>query len=117
MKIQSLLLKTLNKAKAKKTKVSSVLVTRCGHIYEGCNIESSSPALSVCAERSAIINTIIHLGPDFIIDKILVLAMKNGELEHIYSCGACLQCISEFSDSETRVQNELLINLYPLQYK
>lgn len=70
--------------------VGAALITEDDKIYTGCNIESSSYSLTICAERTAIFKAISEGERKF---KALAVA---GDTEGFISpCGACRQVISD----------------------
>jgi len=70
--------------------VGAALLTKEDKIYTGCNIESSSYSLTICAERTAIFKAISEGERKF---KALAIA---GDTEGFISpCGACRQVISD----------------------
>lgn len=70
--------------------VGAALLTTDDKIYSGCNIESSSYSLTICAERNAIFKAISEGERNF---KALAVA---GDTEDIISpCGACRQVIND----------------------
>ncbi|MCH7769670.1 MAG: cytidine deaminase [Bacteroidetes bacterium] len=70
--------------------VGAALLTKDDKIYTGCNIESSSYSLTICAERTAIFKAISEGERKF---KALAVA---GDTERLISpCGACRQVISD----------------------
>ena len=70
--------------------VGGALITKDDKIYTGCNIESSSYSLTICAERTAIFKAISEGERNF---KALAVA---GDTEGFISpCGACRQVISD----------------------
>ncbi len=70
--------------------VGAALLTEDDKIYTGCNIESSSYSLTICAERTAIFKAISEGERKF---KALAVA---GDTERLISpCGACRQVISD----------------------
>lgn len=88
-------------------------------IFTGCNVENASFGATLCAERTAITSAVSKLGRIMITD--LVLVTK----EPAPPCGMCLQVISEFSCSETRIylataeeifHTHNLSDLLPLQF-
>lgn len=86
-------------------KVGSLVKTKKGD-FKGANIENSSFSLCMCAERNAIFQAILEgcKKGDFL--SITV----NGDTEKpIAPCGACLQVMNEFFDSNTEV---ILSNKY-----
>ena len=66
--------------------VGAAVASESGKIYKGCNVESSSYGLSVCAERNALAAAIVDGARDF---KALAIYSKNGATP----CGACRQVI------------------------
>lgn len=66
--------------------VGAALLAKDGRVYQGCNVESSSYGLTICAERNAIAAAVVQGEKDF-------------EAMAIYSnvgaapCGACRQVI------------------------
>ncbi len=70
--------------------VGAALITKDDKIYTGCNIESSSYSLTICAERTAIFKAISEGERKF---KALAVA---GDTEGFISpCGACRQVIND----------------------
>jgi len=70
--------------------VGAALLTEDNKIYTGCNIESSSYSLTICAERTAIFKAISEGERKF---KAIAIA---GDMEGFISpCGACRQVISD----------------------
>jgi len=70
--------------------VGAALLTEDDKIYTGCNIESSSYSLTICAERTAIFKAISEGERKF---KAIAIA---GDTEgFIFPCGACRQVISD----------------------
>ncbi len=66
--------------------VGAAVLTADGEIFQGCNIESSSYGLTVCAERNAIASAVVNGHKEF---KALAVFSENGALP----CGACRQVI------------------------
>ena len=70
--------------------VGAALITEDDKIYTGCNIESSSYSLTICAERTAVFKAISEGERKF---KAIAIA---GDTEGFISpCGACRQVISD----------------------
>lgn len=72
-------------------KVGAVVETSEGNLYTGCNIESASYGLTVCAERVAIWKAITDGKKDF--KRVIVIADTH---ELTPPCGTCRQIIWEF---------------------
>jgi cytidine deaminase len=72
-------------------KVGAAVRTKSGKIFTGCNVESASYGLTVCAERVAIWKAVSEGETEF--EQIAVVA---GTDELTPPCGACRQIIWEF---------------------
>jgi len=70
--------------------VGAALLTTDGKIYSGCNVESSSYSLTICAERNAIFKAISEGERNF-----KALAVAGDTEDFISPCGACRQVISD----------------------
>ena len=70
--------------------VGSALITEDGKIFSGCNIESSSYSLTMCAERIAIFKAISEGERKF-----KAIALAGDTDDYISPCGACRQVISD----------------------
>lgn len=71
--------------------VGAALRTEAGKIYTGCNIESASYGLTVCAERVAIWKALSECERDF---TDLVVVVDTEQLTP--PCGTCRQIIWEY---------------------
>lgn len=78
--------------------VGAAVLSSDGSYYGGCNVENVSYPCGTCAEAGAIAAMIC--GGSQKIAKILIIADAQ---QLITPCGACLQRIKEFSDSQTEV--------------
>jgi cytidine deaminase len=72
--------------------VGAALRTAAGKIYTGCNIESASYGLTVCAERVAIWKALSECERDF---TDLVIVVDTEQLTP--PCGTCRQIIWEYT--------------------
>jgi cytidine deaminase len=72
-------------------KVGAAVLTKSGKIFTGCNIESASYGLTVCAERVAIWKAVSEGEKEF--TNIAVVADTK---ELTPPCGTCRQIIWEF---------------------
>ncbi|MEA1940492.1 MAG: cytidine deaminase [Candidatus Caldatribacteriota bacterium] len=94
--------KLINKAKKareraytpySKFKVGAAVLSIDGKIFTGCNIESASFGLAICAERVAVFKAISEGSSKF--EAIAVIC----DTDKVCSpCGACRQVISEFGE-------------------
>jgi cytidine deaminase len=72
-------------------KVGSAVATTDGKVFTGCNIESASYGLTVCAERVAIWKAVSEGEKDF---EEIVVVVDTEKLTP--PCGTCRQIIWEF---------------------
>ncbi len=77
-------------------KVGAAVETEDGKIYTGCNIESASYGLTVCAERVAIWKALSEGERRF-----KALAVVTGTDRPTPPCGTCRQIIWEFCKDTT----------------
>jgi len=104
-------------------KVGAALRTKNGKIYTGCNVESASYGLTVCAERVAIWKAVSEGEKEF--TEIAVVADTQ---ELTPPCGVCRQIIWEFcgdvpvifanlkGDSEVVTMKELLPRAFDTKF-
>lgn len=74
--------------------VGAAVLTEDGEIFSGCNVENASLGLSMCAERSAVFQTVAK-GYRKIVAVVIVTSTSNATPP----CGACRQVISEFGNN------------------
>jgi cytidine deaminase len=72
--------------------VGAALQTQDGHIFSGCNVESSSFGLSVCAERVALFKA---LSEGY--DRFVRLVVVTGTKPPGSPCGACRQLLWDYA--------------------
>lgn len=70
--------------------VGAALLTNENKIFTGCNIESSSYSLTICAERTAIFKAISEGERKF-----KAIAIAGDTEDYISPCGACRQVIND----------------------
>lgn len=75
-------------------KVGAALLTKGGGVYAGANVENPSLMLTVCAERSALLNA---LSSGEKADDFYAMAVVSSRDGYCYPCGACRQELFEFS--------------------
>jgi cytidine deaminase len=75
-----------------KFKVGAVLVTKDDSVYQGCNIETSSFGLTICAERVAIFKAVSEGEREF---KSIFIASDADRFTP--PCGACRQVLWELA--------------------
>ena len=99
--------------------VGAALLTDDGKIYTGCNIESSSYSLTICAERTAIFKAISEGERKF-----KAIAVAGDTDGYISPCGACRQVISDLCgnidvimvNSKTEFKVEKVSDLLPFAF-
>jgi cytidine deaminase len=72
-------------------KVGSALLAEDGRVFTGCNLESSSFGLTICAERVALFKALSEGAKKFVR---IVVAADTQELTA--PCGACRQVMWDF---------------------
>jgi cytidine deaminase len=82
--------------------VGAAIKTGKGKVYTGCNVESASYGLTVCAERVAIWKALSEGERDF---SELAIVADTGSLTP--PCGTCRQIIWEFAKNATIVLGNL----------
>lgn len=104
-------------------KVGAALQTKNGKIYTGCNVESASYGLTVCAERVAIWKAVSEGEHEF-----TEIAVAADTQELTPPCGVCRQIIWEFchdipvtlanlkGDTETVMMHELLPRAFDTKF-
>jgi cytidine deaminase len=70
--------------------VGAAILTNENKAYTGCNVESSSYSLTICAERTAIFKAISEGEREF-----KAIAVAGDTEDFISPCGACRQVISD----------------------
>jgi cytidine deaminase len=73
--------------------VGAAMLMSSGEIYKGSNVENASIGATVCAERSAISNAVVH--GDRHIEALAVVTDLDRPAA---PCGICRQVLSEFAD-------------------
>ena len=83
--------------------VGAALLSRCGKIYQGCNIENAAYTPTNCAERTAVFTAITDGAMEF--DAIAIVGnrmfVRKGEGDYCPPCGVCRQVMAEFCDPKT----------------
>jgi len=100
-------------------RVGAALRTRAGRTFVGCNVESASYGLSMCAERNAIATAVANGESDF--TQIVIVASTG---ERTPPCGACRQLLAEFCDDleivlvgKRRLERTTLRELLPRAFR
>ncbi|XP_022663315.1 cytidine deaminase-like isoform X1 [Varroa destructor] len=104
-----------------KVTVGAAVLTECGRIFSGTNVECASYGLGVCAERGLLTHA-ASLG----FRRFKAIAVVSN-LPEISPCGACRQFIAEFGydieiymecpgDSICKVRKKTIAELLPLAF-
>jgi cytidine deaminase len=72
--------------------VGAALKVASGTVFAGCNVENASYGLSICAERSAIVQ-MVAAGER---DPVAIVVVTPGPIVGT-PCGACRQTLAEFA--------------------
>ena len=110
---------TVAKAEYSGFKVGAAILCQDGAVFTGCNIESSSYGLTVCAERVALWKALSEGKEGF-----TKIAVVTGNEKPAAPCGACRQVLWDFApnievimagtSSETVVKK--LADIFPLPF-
>lgn len=81
----------------------AIVETSNGELFAGCNIDNASTGLGMCAERTAIFNSVVNGHKD--ITRIAVTCIKGdkNKPETLMPCGACRQIMAEFMSPDFEV--------------
>jgi cytidine deaminase len=83
-----------------KFRVGAALLADDGTIFLGCNVENRSFGLTICAERSAVVQAVSKGCRSF---KALAISTPDSA-SPVGPCGACRQVLSEFMQPEAQVR-------------
>ncbi|MBN2093201.1 cytidine deaminase [candidate division KSB1 bacterium] len=73
-------------------KVGAALLAQSGNIYSGCNVESSSYGLTICAERVALYKALSEGERHF-----TKIAITSNSSQICPPCGACRQVLMDYA--------------------
>ena len=80
--------------------VASIIECKDGKTFEGVNVETSSPASGICAERNALFSAIAAGYRKSDIKNIYVMNKTDNEY---YPCFVCRQALNDFCDKDTKI--------------
>lgn len=83
-------------------KVGAAVLTRDGRVFPGCNVESSSYGLSMCAERNAISRAVADGARE-----VVAIAIVADTTIPCPPCGACRQLISDLGPDADVIMSNL----------
>ncbi|MEJ2485494.1 MAG: cytidine deaminase [Anaerolineales bacterium] len=91
-------------------KVGATLLTKSGKTFSGANVENAVYPLTICAERSAVVNAVSAGEQDF--EAMAVVTRDGGS-----PCGGCRQVMAEFgvdmlvliADDSGHIHHELTV--------
>lgn len=72
--------------------VGAALLTDKGQVVPGCNVENASFGMTICAERTAIVSSVVANA-----GLLLAIAVVGRPGEPCLPCGACRQVMAEFN--------------------
>lgn len=84
--------RNFSKAKYSNFQVGAALLAEDGQVFSGCNVESSSYSLTICAERVALTKALSEGSTNF---TAIAIAARDGEF--CPPCGACRQLLYDYA--------------------
>ena len=87
--------------------VSSIIIMKDGTTFNGVNVETSSPASGICAERNALYSAIAAGYTKGDIKEIHVMSKTEDDC---WPCFICRHAISDFCDKETKIYSHTYNN-------
>ena len=80
--------------------VAAIVECNDGITFEGVNIETSSPAAGICAERNALYSAITK---GYKKGDIKAIYIMNKTDKECYPCFVCRQALNDFCDKTTKI--------------
>lgn len=80
--------------------VASIIKMKDGTLFEGVNVETSSPAAGICAERNALYSAVAAGYKKGDIAEIHVMSRTESDC---FPCFICRHALSDFCDKDTLV--------------
>ncbi len=82
--------------------VGAAILTKDGKIFTGCNVESSSYGLSICAERVALTKALSEGADSF-----SAIAIVADTVQPVSPCGACRQLLQDYAPNAVVIMSNL----------
>ena len=92
------------RARHSRFRVGAAVRDASGRVYPGCNVESDSYGLTICAERVAIFAALAAGASDLVALAVTCLDAAPGPPGGRMPCGACRQIIVEYLDPGATIQ-------------
>lgn len=80
--------------------VACIVECKDGNLFEGVNVETSSPASGSCAERVALFSAITH---GYHKGDFKTLYLYNTTEQNIFPCFICRQALMDYCDLDTKI--------------
>ena len=80
--------------------VACIVECKDGNLFEGVNVETSSPASGSCAERVALFSAIAH---GYHKGDFKTLYLYNTTEQNIFPCFICRQALMDYCDLDTKI--------------
>ena len=84
--------RSFSQAKYSKFEVGAAILTTNGKIFTGCNVESTSYGLTICAERVALTKALSEG-----VIKFKAIAIVGPDEDYCPPCGACRQLLFDYA--------------------
>jgi len=88
--------RAFSQAKYSNFEVGAAILASNGKIYTGCNVESSSYGLTICAERVALTKALSEG-----VTKYEAIAIAGPDEDYCPPCGACRQLLFDYAPDIT----------------
>lgn len=80
--------------------VAAIVECKDGKTFEGVNVETTSPASGICAERNALYSAIAS---GYKKEDIKAIYIMNKTSEVCFPCFVCRQALSDFCDKDVKI--------------
>lgn len=80
--------------------VAAILECKDGKLFNGVNVETSSPASGICAERNALFSALAN---GYKKEDFKTLYIMNKTSKPCYPCFICRQALNDFLDPNTKI--------------